>query len=266
MTLLELVTAGDTWSAAGTGEAPGKGLFVSELEVAVLDGRADFAVHSAKDLPGELAEGLSIMAVPKRADARDVLVGPSGGLDALPPGARVATGSPRREAELRTLRDDLEIVPIRGNVDTRLQHLQDGVADAVILAAAGIDRLGLTPAGLTHLDPATFVPAPGQGCLALEGRTDRRDLAKVLRAIGDRDAERCLRAERALQATLGGGCSAPVGAYCTADEDGLVMRAFMAQSAAGPGITVLGADTGDDPEGLGEDMATALQMRIAALR
>ena len=266
MTLLELVTAGDTWSAAGTGEPPGKGLFVSELEVAVLDGRADFAVHSAKDLPGELAEGLSIVAVPKRADARDVLVGPAGGLDALRPGARVATGSPRREAELRTLRDDLEIVPIRGNVDTRLQRLQDGVADAVILAAAGLDRLGLTPLGLTRLDPATFVPAPGQGCLALEGRTDRRDLAKVLRAIGDRDAERCLRAERALQATLGSGCSAPVGAYCTADEDGLVMRAFMAQSAAGPGISVLGADTGEDPEGLGEDMATALQMRLVALR
>jgi hydroxymethylbilane synthase len=161
--LLGLTTTGDRWSAAGTGAAPDKGLFVKELEEALGDGRADLAVHSAKDLPAELPDGLAVVAVPPREDARDVLVGPPGGLAALPAGARVATGSPRRAAQVLAARPDLLIVPIRGNVGTRLDKLARGDADALVLAAAGLARLGLAPGGAEPLPIEVSTPAPGQG-------------------------------------------------------------------------------------------------------
>jgi len=247
---LELVTAGDRWSAGG-GPAPDKGLFVKELEEALLDGRADLAVHSAKDLPGDLPAGLGILAVPPRADPRDVVVGPPGGLAGLPAGARVATGSPRRAAQ---------VVGIRGNVDTRLRKLADGGAEALVLAAAGLERLGLAPEGAEPLAVADCTPAPGQGLLALEGRLDRPELAAALAPLDDPLAHVCLRAERALLAALGGGCMTPVGALCEAGGDGrLAMVAFAGAADGSRGERVRAEGPADDPEALGARAADKLR-------
>jgi hydroxymethylbilane synthase len=223
---LPLTTTGDRWSADDRTPAPDRGLFVKELEEALLDGRADLAVHSAKDLPGELPPGLAVVAVPAREDPRDVLVGPAGGLGALPAGARVATGSPRRAAQLLAARPDLVVVPIRGNVGTRLDKLARGEADALVLAAAGLRRLGLSPEGATPLAAEVCVPAPGQGLLAVEGRHDDPGGAAAAAALDDPAAHACLIAERALLAALGGGCMQPVGALCEPDGDGLRLTAF----------------------------------------
>ena len=230
-TLLPLVTAGDRWSAAG-GDAD-KGMFVRELESAVLDGRADLAIHSAKDLPVEMPDGLTIAAVPPRADARDVLIGPAGGLPSLTSGARVATGSARRSAQLLRARPDLRIVDIRGNVDTRLGKLEAGSADALVLAAAGLERLGRRPDGLSFLPVELSVPAAGQGLLAIQGRSGDDAAASAARAIGTGGDATCLAVERAVLEALGGGCREPIGAYCTAAGDELALHGFMARDAAG---------------------------------
>jgi hydroxymethylbilane synthase len=226
--LLEVVTSGDRWSAAGGDDAT-RGLFVKELEEALLDGRADLAVHSAKDLPGDLPDGLGILAVPEREDPRDVLVGPPEGLAGLAPGARVGTGSPRRAAQLALVRPDVEFVEVRGNVGTRLEKLARGEVDALVLAAAGLARLGLSPPGLVALDVAACVPAPGQGALAIEGRVDRPDLiAALAAALDDPAARACVSAERALLQGLGGGCREPVGALAVVEGDVVEVAAFVA--------------------------------------
>ena len=256
--LLEITTSGDRWSATGTGEAPGKGLFTKELDEALLDGRAHLAVHSAKDVPTELPIALTISAVPTREDPADVLVGATA-LDALFAGARVGTGSPRRAAQLALARPDLEIVDIRGNVDTRLAKRDRGEVDALVLAAAGLARLGITRPDTTSLSVGVSTPAPGQGCLAIATRRDAADVTAALRPLSDPVAARCLEAERALLARLGGGCMAPVGALCTAHPEGLRMVAFRADDATGAGairITVTGPLK--DPAGLGAAAAHGL--------
>lgn len=230
-TLLPLVTTGDRWSATG-GDAD-KGMFVRELESAVLDGRADLAIHSAKDLPVEMPDGLTIAAVPPRADARDVLIGPAGGLPSLTSGSRVATGSARRSAQLLRARPDLRIVDIRGNVDTRLEKLAAGSADALVLAAAGLERLGRRPDGLSSLPVELSVPAAGQGFLAIQGRSGDDAAATAAGAIGTGGDATCLAVERAVLEALGGGCREPIGAYCTAAGDELALHGFMARDAAG---------------------------------
>lgn len=230
--ILELVTTGDRWSARG-GPTPDKGVFVKELEEALIAGRADLAVHSAKDLPADLPAGLEILATPARADARDVLVGPEEGLDQLPEGARVATGSPRRSAQLLSERPDLEIVPIRGNVDTRLRKLEEGVADAVVLAGAGLVRLGVAHGAATPLAADRFVPAPGQGTLAIEGRSGRGDLLELLAPLADADTATCLQAEREVLRALGGGCREPIGAYCATRGSELQIDLFRAEDDRG---------------------------------
>lgn len=262
MSLLELVTSGDHWSAGG-GTGATKGLFVKELEEALLDGRADLAVHSAKDLPGELPDGLAILAVPPREDPRDVLVGPAGGLGELAPGATVGTGSPRRAAQLRLARPDVGFAEIRGNVGTRLEKLVRGEVDALVLAAAGLARLGLRPAGLTPLDVDVSVPAPGQGALALEGRGDRPELVECLADLDDPATSRGVRAERALLAGLGGGCREPVGALGTVDGSTLRLVAFAA--TADGARTVRAEETGPAgrPEALGERLAGSVAVRLA---
>jgi hydroxymethylbilane synthase len=262
---LPLVTTGDRRSAAaGTPPQGAKGLFVKELEEALLDGRADLAVHSAKDLPAELPAGLAIGAVPPRADPRDVLIGPPGGLDALPPGARVATGSPRRRAQLLAVRPDLEMVEMRGNVDTRLRRLAEGRADAIVLAAAGLARLGLAPPGTEPLDPEISVPAPGQGALALEVRTDRAEVLELLASLDDPASRDCLLAERAALAGLGGDCLAPVGAFAAPVGDGrLRLDAFVAApDGSGAARLRLHGDR-SDPEGLGARAALGLGLAAA---
>ena len=212
--LVEVVTAGDRGERGGD-----KSRWVAELERKLLDGEADLAVHSAKDVPGELPAGLDIVAVPPRADARDALCG-AGSLDELPPGARVGTSSLRRSSQLQAQREDLELLPLRGNVDTRLRRLGAGELDALVLAMAGLERLGRAAEAGCALDPDRFVPAPGQGSLALEARADDRALRDRLAELDDPTAHACLRAERALTARLDATCHTPVGGHAVPVGDG----------------------------------------------
>jgi hydroxymethylbilane synthase len=248
--LLEMTTTGDQWSLAGAPDQPGadvKGMFVKELEEALLDGRADIAVHSAKDLPGDLPHGLAVLATPPREDPGDVLVGEPGGLAALAPGARVGTTSPRRRAQLLALRPDLQVVEVRGNVDTRLGKLDAGEVDALVLAAAGLARLGITRADATALPLDVCVPAAGQGIVAIEGRVDDQAVRDACAVLDDPASRACLVAERAFLARLGGGCSVPAGALCTRDGESLRIRAWWDGSGRSADLT---GDVGD-PAALG---------------
>ena len=211
--IVEITTLGDRGA-----DALDKSRWVSELERALLDGRIDVAVHSAKDVPTELPEGLELVAVPPREDPYDVICG-APGLAALAPGARVGTSSLRRRAQLRAAREDLTVVELRGNVDTRLRKLAAGDADAVVLAGAGLARLGRAQEAGGVL--AQFVPAAGQGALALEARTDT-GIAPALAAVSDPVATMCVGAERALVHALGASCHTPVGAHARRHEDGTV--------------------------------------------
>lgn len=225
--ILELVTTGDRWSASGAGDAT-RGLFVKELEEALLDGRADLAVHSAKDLPVDLPDGLGVVAVPEREDARDVLVGVDGGLAAVLPGGVIGTGSARRAAQVRGVRPDVECVEIRGNVGTRLEKLARGDADALVLAAAGLNRLGLDAGDVVPLSVEECVPAAGQGALAIEGREDDPVGRAVAAAIDDPVTRRCLDIERRILRGLGGGCREPIGVHARLDGDDIDIRVFAA--------------------------------------
>lgn len=199
-----------------------KSRWVSALEQALLEDRIDVAVHSAKDVPAQLAGELELIAIPPRADPRDAICG-AASLRALPPGARVGTSSLRRAAQIRALRDDLQVLAVRGNVDTRLAKLDAGEYDALVLAAAGLARLGLGAEGL--LDE--LVPAAGQGALALEARAGSPG-AGAVRGLGDPEAGACVMAERALTAALGADCNTPVGANAVpAGDGGLELRAWV---------------------------------------
>jgi hydroxymethylbilane synthase len=211
--LVEITTSGDRVRAAGD-----KSRFVKEIEEALLRGDVDLAVHSAKDVPGVLPDGLEIAAVPPRADPRDVLCGAES-LAALPPGARIGTASIRRRSQLLALRDDIEVVELRGNVDTRLRRLADGDYDAIVLAAAGLERLKVPrEEGVTPLQPGDMTPAPGQGCLALEIRSgDARTRAAVER-ISDPLAFACLAAERDCVIALDATCETPIGVLAECDD------------------------------------------------
>jgi len=225
--LLPIRTRGDRLPGPLAG-AGGKGLFVAEIERAVLAGRADLAVHSAKDLPAALAPGLALAAALRRADPRDALVArPGAGLAALAPGARIGTGSPRRAAQLRALRPDLQIAPLRGNVGTRLRRLDEGRFDALLLACAGLDRLGQAGRIAERLSPGQMLPAAGQGVLALQSRAGE-PLAAELRAMEDSASGACLRAERAFLAEMAGDCHTPIAALAELSPGGLRLRGLLA--------------------------------------
>ena len=210
-TRIEIIkTTGDHLQTASLAQAGGKGLFTKEIEQALLDGSVDIAVHSLKDLPTELQPGLTVAAVPEREDPRDALVGRT--LDELPHGARVGTSSSRRAAQLRHLRPDLAIEPVRGNVDTRLRKLKEGQYDAIVLAAAGLKRLGLEQEIAQILAPDQIWPAPGQGALGIQTRAND-PAEEICRALDHRDSRIAVEAERAVLAGLGGGCQLPVGAF-----------------------------------------------------
>jgi hydroxymethylbilane synthase len=233
----------------------GRGVFVKEVQAAVLDGRADFAVHSAKDLPSspELQpEGLVIGCVPERADPRDVLVGST--LDGLPVGGLVATGSVRRRVQLANLRPDLTFTGLRGNIDTRLEKAAD--VDAIVMAAAALHRLDRDDAIAETLEPDVLLPQVAQGALAIECRAADGDVLAALRAIEHAPSRRAVEAERAFLAELGGGCDLPVGAYAEPHADGLQLRGLVASH---DGRVVLRERvTGDDPAALGRALAEAL--------
>jgi hydroxymethylbilane synthase len=226
--LVPITTSGDQRSAgAGRGAAPelaDKSRFVKEIEEALLAGEIDLAVHSAKDVPSELPNGLSIVGVPERADARDALCG-AASLDELAEGAVVGTGSLRRRAALLALRPDLGVGDLRGNVDTRLRRLAEGDFDAIVLAQAGLTRLGRGDEG-APLDPVLVVPAPGQGCLVLEARTADA-VAAAAAQLTDRDALACLTAERAVVRVLDATCHTPIGAHCVTAGAGLRLTVFV---------------------------------------
>jgi hydroxymethylbilane synthase len=217
--LVPIRTSGDEGGRGAARADPGvKSRFVKEIEEALLAGDVDLAVHSAKDVPGALPEGLEIAAVPPRADPRDVLCG-ADSLDALREGARVGTASIRRRSQLLALRDDIEVVELRGNVDTRLRKLAEGGYDAIVLAAAGLDRLGVPrTGGVTPLQEGDVTPAPGQGCLALEIRIDDGRTRAAVERISDPLAFACLTAERDCVIALDATCDTPVGVLAECDD------------------------------------------------
>ena len=223
-------TVGDSAS-----EAPlttlGRGIFVKEIERALLDGELDMAVHSLKDLPTQLPPGLTLGAICERADPRDVLVDRWGlPLEKLPAGARIGTSSPRRLAQLRAAREDLEVLPIRGNVDTRVRKAMGPDYDGAVLAAAGLARTGQEDSVSQYLSPEEFVPAPGQGALAVEIRDGDHRIVELLRSIDHGPTRRAITAERAFLELLGGGCQLPVGAYARDDGDTMVLTVFLASA------------------------------------
>ena len=212
--LLVIKTKGDIILDVPLAKVGGKGLFVKEIEEALLSGEADLAVHSMKDVPMVLPEGLILGAVPEREDAADLLLSMQySSLSDLPQGAIVGTSSLRRQAQVLALRPDLKVVSLRGNVDTRLRKLQEGQFDAIIMAAAGMNRLGLSVPCMTPLAPPAFLPAVGQGALGIECRVDRADILGFLQSMEDTPTRICVEAERGVLAGLDGGCQVPIAAH-----------------------------------------------------
>jgi hydroxymethylbilane synthase len=246
-------TTGDRHTDAQIWELGGQGVFVKEVQSAVLEGRADIAVHSAKDLPSATPDGLVLAAVPKRGDPRDALVG--FGLDDLPVGARIGTGSVRRRAQLAWLRPDLTFAGIRGNIDTRLARAAE--FDAIVVAAVALVRLGRQGRLAEVLDPSVLVPQVGQGALAVECRADDEATLARLAAIDHRPSHLALDAERAYLAEVGGGCDQPVGAYATVDDSGGVSLTALLASADGH-VVLRHTDEGDDPADVGRRAARHL--------
>lgn len=226
--LVPMETQGDKLLDAPLAKFGGKGLFVKELEEALLEGRIDLAVHSLKDVPITLPEGLHLGAICEREDPRDALVAPRhGGFDDLPRGARVGTSSLRRQAQLKARRPDLEIVPLRGNVQTRLDKIEREGLSAVVLALAGLRRLGLEDRVTEIFDPEVSLPAIGQGALAIECRVRDAETNARLAPLAHAESTLAVRAERAFLARLGGGCQVPLGAYATLQGVALHLRAFV---------------------------------------
>ena len=237
----------------------GKGLFVREIEDMLLAGTLDCAVHSLKDLPAETPAGLTLAAFPQREDARDVLVTrESRRLEDLRPGARLGTGSPRRRALALAARADLVVEPLRGNVETRLRKLESAGLDGVLLAAAGLTRLGITPAHVQPLDPDVFVPAIGQGVLAVESRADDSRLTSLLGRIDHAPTRACALAERACLARLGASCSSPVAAYALQAGGDITMTALVASEDGRKVLRASGAEATEGAERLGRRLAASL--------
>lgn len=222
-------TRGDRRPDVSIPELGGKGVFTAELEAALLQGEVDLAVHSLKDLPTELPEGLANLGVPERADARDVLVWPGGkgGVQDLPEECVVGTSSLRRQAQLLSRRPDCRVEPIRGNVETRVEKARGDRYDAVILAAAGLGRLELEAAVTRTLDPARWLPAPAQGALGIEGRSDDAAARRAVAALEDPRVAAEVTAERSFLAEVEGGCHVPIGARARVEGDGLRLRAVV---------------------------------------
>ena len=225
-----VVTTGDRIQDRPLSEVGGKGLFVKEIEEALLDGSADFAVHSIKDVPAALPAGLTIACIPTREDPRDALVAPHHQtLANLPAGARIGTSSLRRGISLRLARPELLIVPLRGNVDTRLRKVDAGEVDAIVLARAGLVRLGLADRATSVLDAEVSLPAVGQGALGIEARAADDRVLRLLAALHDARAATCVAAERGVLSALEGDCKTPMAAYATAIGDDLELAAFVAE-------------------------------------
>ena len=254
-----VTTAGDRDQRADLHAIGGTGVFAKEVQQAVLEGRADIAVHSAKDLPTTTPPGLALAAVPERGDPRDALVGAT--LDSLPTGGRVGTGSVRRRAQLAAARPDLVFAPLRGNIETRLRKRVDEGHDAVVVAVAALERLGLMDQVSEVLDPSVLLPQAAQGALGVECRADDAATLDRLAEIDDADAHRAVRAERAFLAELGGGCNLPCGALAVAEAetDELVLDALLAALDGSIVLRtrVMGSDAGEVGERAARDLLDA---------
>jgi len=252
--VIVITTKGDKELDKPLPEIGGKGLFTQELEAELLSGHVCAAVHSLKDLPVENTAGLTVGAIPVRADPRDVLVcTQSSSLEELPAGAVIGTSSLRRQAQVLRHRPDLKIEPIRGNVDTRIRKVEEGQYDAAVMAGAGITRLGLDKHIATWLPLSIMLPAPGQGALGIQCREDDKTTLAILKKISDIDTTKSVRAERAFLLALGGGCSIPVGAYAEIKEGVIVMQGLV---AATDGTQVIKVDgQGEEPDVLGKQLA-----------
>jgi hydroxymethylbilane synthase len=262
--ILGMTTRGDQILDRTLSKVGGKGLFVKELEVAMAEGRADLAVHSLKDMPMELPPGFVLSAVLEREDPRDAFVSNDyASLEQLPAGAIVGTSSLRRQALIAARFPLLQIKPLRGNLGTRLAKLDRGEYAAVILAAAGLKRLGLADRITALIEPEQSLPAPGQGAMAIEIRADRADLQEILAPLNHLPTELAVTAERTLSRAFGGSCQVPLAAFATIDGDQMRLRAMIATP---DGLRVAVADASgaaDAPEVLGETIAAALEAQDA---
>ena len=262
--LVPMTTRGDDIVDRPLASLGGKGLFLKELESAMLEDRADIAVHSFKDVPMELDAEFAIGAVLERADAADAFISNDHArLDELPEGARVGTSSLRRQAQLRALRPDLRLLDLRGNVNTRLAKLDAGEYDAIILACAGLERLGLGARIRTRLTPPQWLPAVAQGAIAVECRAGDAATASLLSPLSDAATLRCVGAERAMNLRLHGSCTVPIAGYCMEVEEGLALWGLVGDAASGRLVRADAVGDVDRPAELGDRVATLLLERGA---
>jgi hydroxymethylbilane synthase len=262
--ILGMTTRGDQILDRTLSKVGGKGLFVKELEVAMEEGRADLAVHSLKDVPMELPEGFTLAAVLEREDPRDAFVSNDyDSLEALPPGSIIGTSSLRRQALIAARFPQLQIHPLRGNLDTRLAKLDRGEYAAIILAAAGLKRLGMAERIRAFIDPAQSLPAPGQGAMAIEIRSGRDELMQLLAPLNHADTENAVRAERQLSRSFGGSCQIPLAAYATVDQHALTLTAMVATPDGKRIARAVAQGAADSPEAVGVQAAQALEAQDA---
>lgn len=260
--ILGITTRGDRLLSAPLSKVGGKGLFVKELENALQEGRAHIAVHSMKDVPMSLPPGFTIAAVSEREDPRDALVSnyyPS--LSSLPHGGRVGTSSLRRESQVRAHHPHLSVVPLRGNIQTRLRKLDEGEYAAVILAMAGLKRLGLAWRITAVLEPEDSLPAPGQGALGIECHTSRADLIEMVAPLNHPETQWCVRAERSVSRALSGSCVVPIGAFAQRVHTGMSLRGFVASQDGTMYVSAeeRAPDLSTDPEAMGQALAHQLE-------
>lgn len=257
--LLPMRTQGDRLLDAPLAKVGGKGLFVKELELALLDKRADLAVHSMKDMPVTLPEGLDITVIMRRADPRDALVSSAhAALASLPQGARVGTSSLRRQVQLLAFRPDLEVATVRGGVGTRLSKLDGGEFDAIILAAAGLDRLDLSTRIRERIDSQRMLPAIGQGAMGIECRIDDAHTRALIAPLNDANTETCIRAERAMNAALDGGCQVPIAGHAVLDGESLSLIGRVASLDGTEVLEQRDNDIADNAAALGRRVGAAL--------
>jgi hydroxymethylbilane synthase len=267
VSLLAMTTKGDQILDRPLSAIGGKGLFLKELEIAMLEGRADCAVHSLKDVPMQLEPEFTLAAVMQRASPFDALIAAHGKrFFQLPHGARVGSSSLRRQVQLHALRPDLRLMDLRGNVNTRLKKLAQGDFDAIVLAEAGLDRLGFAAQISETLIAPEFLPAAGQGALALECLQHRLDVQALLRGLAHRETWTCVRAERSLAQALGGSCQMPIAAYATLHEDTLRLQALLGDGPARRHVRAELSATARDPEALGAALAGELQRLAQAAK
>ena len=263
--LVIVKTSGDKFQQTKFSDMGTKGVFIKELEDALLERRVDLAVHSMKDVPTEIPDGLTIAAICKRHDVRDALLSSSGAsLQSLPAGSRVGTSSLRRKSQLLYVRNDLQILDLRGNVDTRIEKLKRGDYDAIVLAKAGLDRLGLS-ANITEVLPTEVcLPAAGQGAIGIETRADDADTLRILAALNDADTRSGVDAERALLAGLEGGCQVSIGAWGRVESDKLVLEVVVLSPDGSQRLKDKSWGTPEEAALLGEKVAAKMLEQGAA--